>query len=73
MASELPFKLNNKDIFRDHSLVNGEWVEAQSKERFDVVDPGTGKTWATAPDNGPEDVDKTVQAAQAAFESYRKV
>ncbi|KAH0340577.1 aldehyde dehydrogenase, partial [Aureobasidium melanogenum] len=73
MASELPFKLNNKDIFRDHALVNGKWVEAQSQKRFDVVDPGTGKTWATAPDNGPEDVDKTVQAAQTAFESYRKV
>ncbi|CAD0108539.1 unnamed protein product [Aureobasidium uvarum] len=73
MASELPFKLNNKDIFRDNCLVNGEWVEAQSKKRFDVVDPGTGKTWATAPDNGPEDVDQTVKAAQTAFESYRKV
>lgn len=37
------------------------------------IDPGTGKTWATAPDNGPDDVDKTVQAAHTAFESYRKV
>jgi len=73
MASELPFALNNKDIWRDNSLINGEWKEAQSKKRFDVVDPGTGKIWATAPDNGPEDVDKTVEAAHAAFESYRKV
>jgi hypothetical protein len=30
-------QLNNKDIWRDNSLVNGEWVEAQSKSRFDVV------------------------------------
>ncbi|KAI4752820.1 aldehyde dehydrogenase [Aureobasidium sp. EXF-3400] len=66
-------QLNNKDIWRDNSLVNGEWIEAQSKSRFDVVDPGTGKTWATAPDNGPDDVDKAVQAAHTAFESYRKV
>ncbi|THZ20137.1 aldehyde dehydrogenase [Aureobasidium pullulans] len=73
MASELPFKLNNKDIFRDNSLINGEWHEAQSKKRFDVVDPGTGRTWATAPDNGPEDVEKAVKAAHTAFESYRKV
>ena len=86
--------MNNKDIWRDNSLVNGEWKEAQSKKRFDVVgtfvvrfddgingqatersstDPGTGKTWATAPDNGPDDVDKTVKAAHTAFESYRKV
>jgi hypothetical protein len=30
-------QLNNKDLWRDNSLVNGEWVEAQSKSRFDVV------------------------------------
>lgn len=37
------------------------------------TDPGTGKIWATAPDNGPEDVEKAVKAAHTAFESYRKV
>jgi len=47
--------------------INGQATKSSS------TDPGTGKTWATAPDNGPDDVDRTVQAAHTAFESYRKV
>jgi len=30
------FKLNNPDLFKDKSLVGGEWVEAKSGKRFDV-------------------------------------
>jgi succinate-semialdehyde dehydrogenase/glutarate-semialdehyde dehydrogenase len=30
-------QLNNPDLFKDKSLVNGEWVEAKSGKRFDVV------------------------------------
>jgi len=73
MAPNLPFKLNNPDLFKDKSLVNGEWVEARSGKRFDVVDPGNGKVWATAPDNVAEDTDAAVTAAHEAFETFRKV
>jgi len=73
MAPNLPFKLNNPDLFKDQSLVNGEWVEAKSGKRFDVVDPGNGKVWATAPDNVAEDTDAAVAAAHEAFETFRKV
>ena len=37
------------------------------------MDPGTGKTWATAPDNDASDVDAAVEAAHTAFLSFRKV
>ena len=36
-------------------------------------DPGSGKVWATAPDNDASDVDAAVSAAHAAFQSYRKI
>jgi acyl-CoA reductase-like NAD-dependent aldehyde dehydrogenase len=39
---------------------------------FTQIDPGTGKAWASSPNNGPEDVDATVQAAHNAFQKYRK-
>lgn len=29
-------KLKNPDLFKDKSLVGGEWVEAKSGKRFDV-------------------------------------
>ena len=38
-----------------------------------AVDPGTDKTWASCPDNSPEDVDDAVQSSQRAFTAYSKV
>lgn len=35
-------------------------------------DPGSNKPWAKVTDNGPDDVDAAVQAAHAAFKTYRK-
>ncbi|TKX20381.1 succinate-semialdehyde dehydrogenase-1 [Elsinoe australis] len=73
MPPNLPFKLNNPDLFRDKSFVNGEWIDAKSGKRFDVIDPGSGKAWATAPDNTADDVDDAVKASYAAFQDFRKV
>lgn len=73
MAANLPFKLNNPDLFRGQALVGGQNIEAKSGKRFDVVDPGNGKVWATAPDMGPDDVDGAVKAAYSAFQDYKKV
>ncbi|RDL41790.1 Succinate-semialdehyde dehydrogenase [Venustampulla echinocandica] len=73
MAPKLPFELKNPSLFKDQSYVDGKWVEAKSGKRFDVVDPGSGNVWASAPDNSAEDVDVAIKAAHVAFESYRKV
>lgn len=73
MAPKLPFEIKNPSLFKDQSLVDGKWVEAKSGKRFDVVDPGNGEVWASAPDNTAEDVDVAVKASAKAFETYRKV
>ena len=38
-----------------------------------IIDPGTGKPWASVPTCTSADVDSTVQSAHAAFLTYRKV
>ena len=48
-------------------LIGGESVDAADGQTFDVVDPATGRTIATAPLGGREDVDRAVAAAHAAF------
>ncbi|KXT07695.1 hypothetical protein AC578_10247 [Pseudocercospora eumusae] len=73
MAPNLPFKLNNPDLFRDQALSGGNWVESKTGKRFDVYDPGNGKVWATAPDCGPDDVDAAVKSANEAFHEFKKV
>ncbi|KIV96908.1 hypothetical protein PV10_00721 [Exophiala mesophila] len=72
MAPPTPFTLKDPELFKDQSYVGGKWVEAASGARFDIVDPGSGKVWASAPDNSEADVDMAVRAANTAFESYRK-
>ncbi|KAF2722009.1 aldehyde dehydrogenase [Polychaeton citri CBS 116435] len=73
MAPNLPFQINNAELFKDKALVGGEWIEAKSGKRFEVHDPGSGKVWATAPDMDATDTDAAVKAAHEAFLSYRKV
>ncbi|MGW1424333.1 aldehyde dehydrogenase [Bradyrhizobium zhanjiangense] len=48
-------------------FVGGEWVEAVGGERFESLNPFTGKAWATIPRGKPADVDRAVAAAKAAF------
>ncbi|KAL9060166.1 MAG: hypothetical protein Q9162_000780, partial [Coniocarpon cinnabarinum] len=50
----------------------GNWVESKSGDRFDVIDPGSGKAWASAPVNAAADVDDAAKAAHDAFLSFGK-
>jgi acyl-CoA reductase-like NAD-dependent aldehyde dehydrogenase len=53
----------------DHDLyIDGRWVPAREGERFDVVDPATGETIATAASATAADVDAAVGAARRAFD-----
>jgi len=49
-------------------LVGGERVEASSGKTFESINPYTGRTWATVPEAGDEDVDRAVRAAREAFD-----
>jgi aldehyde dehydrogenase (NAD+) len=57
------------DVREYRMLVGGEWVDASSGQAFESVNPYSGKVWATAPEAGPEDVDRAVRAARDAFDS----
>jgi betaine-aldehyde dehydrogenase len=50
-------------------LVAGEWVDAQSGERLEVIDPATEETIATCPRAGVADAEVAVAAARQAFDS----
>ena len=52
-------------------VIGGESVDAADGQTFDVVNPATGQTMATAPLGGRDDVDRAVAAAQAAFDERK--
>ncbi len=51
-------------------LIGGELTEAASGETMDVIAPATGETIAKVPQCGAEDVDRAVEAAQAAASEW---
>ena len=55
---------------RTQFYINGEWVDPQSGERLDVVNPATEQVIGEVALGGVEDVDRAVAAAVAAFETY---
>jgi aldehyde dehydrogenase (NAD+) len=55
------------------NFIGGRWVEAVSGETFESRSPATGETIGLFPKSGPEDVDRAVEAAVAAYEDWRLV
>jgi 1-pyrroline dehydrogenase len=53
-------------------LINGSFVDAASGETSEVINPANDQPIAKVPKSAEEDVDRAVNAAAAAFESYRK-
>jgi betaine-aldehyde dehydrogenase len=53
------------------NFIDGEYREASSEGRSDIVNPATGDVVATAPLSGQDDVDAAYAAASRAFESWR--
>ncbi|AZI37217.1 putative aldehyde dehydrogenase [Caenibius tardaugens NBRC 16725] len=49
-------------------MINGQWCDASSGERRDVIDPATGLVVTSVPAGGKADIDRAVTAARSAFE-----
>jgi acyl-CoA reductase-like NAD-dependent aldehyde dehydrogenase len=57
--------------FRNY--IGGEWVEASGDETFETRNPATGEVLGVFPRSSVEDVDRAVEAAKEAYESWRLV
>src|SRR4051794_23243881 len=57
-------------IVRDKLYIGGEWVEPASDATIDVINPATEEVIGRIPEGAPQDVDRAVAAARAAFETW---
>ena len=56
---------------RESNLIGCEWVAADSGATIDVTNPATGEVIGTVPNAGRAETKRAIDAAQAAFESFR--
>jgi aldehyde dehydrogenase (NAD+) len=54
-------------------FIGGRWVEAESAERFETVNPATRQVLARVAQAGAADVDAAVRAAEAAFPAWSEL
>lgn len=64
--------LTRTDLIRGANFIAGEWT-AQTDARLDVTNPATGEVIASVPDSGADDARAALDAAHAAFATWRKV
>ena len=57
-------KIKNFKMF-----INGQWVDSESGNTIETLNPENNEVWATVPEASAKDVDKAVRAAQNAFEN----
>ena len=63
--------LKDPSLLRTQSYINGEWVEAESKKRFDVDNPADGSIVGSVPLCGASDTQRAIAAANAALPGWR--
>jgi malonate-semialdehyde dehydrogenase (acetylating)/methylmalonate-semialdehyde dehydrogenase len=61
-----------KGVLRLENYIGGEWVEPETGEYREVVNPATMKTIAATPVSGEGDVKRAVEAAAEAFKDWRR-
>lgn len=61
-----------KRVTKVRNYVNGEWVDSESSQILDVVNPATGQTIAHVPLSTKAEVDTAVRAAKEAFPGWRQ-
>jgi succinate-semialdehyde dehydrogenase/glutarate-semialdehyde dehydrogenase len=67
-----PIKLNNPDLLRTQSYIDGKWVDATDGGRFAVDNPATGSDIAHVANLVPQQAEDAIAAANRAFPAWRQ-
>jgi aldehyde dehydrogenase (NAD+) len=57
-------------LVRDKLFIGGEWVDPAGDGTIEVVNPATEEVVGRIPEGTPEDADRAVKAARAAFDAW---
>lgn len=64
--------LKNSDLLRQQCFIDGQWLDADSQETIEVINPATGKVIGTVPRMGAAETRRAIEAANAAWPEWRR-
>jgi succinate-semialdehyde dehydrogenase/glutarate-semialdehyde dehydrogenase len=64
-------QLRARGVLLDKAYVGGAWVDADSGETFDVLDPANGAVLARVPRMGAAETRRAIEAARHAYPAWR--
>lgn len=59
------------DLFRQQAYINGQWIDAESKQTETILNPATEEVIGTVPFMGTAETKKAIDAANAALPAWR--
>ncbi|WP_062111915.1 NAD-dependent succinate-semialdehyde dehydrogenase [Aureimonas sp. AU40] len=65
-------QLSDPSLLRQETFIAGEWAGAASGATIEVTDPATGEVIGTVPDCGAAETRAAIEAAEAAFPTWRR-
>jgi malonate-semialdehyde dehydrogenase (acetylating) / methylmalonate-semialdehyde dehydrogenase len=60
-----------KDTIKLKNYINGEWIDANSTDTLEVINPATSEVIAIVPLSSKKDVGEAVKAANIAFQTWK--
>ncbi|WOC17207.1 NAD-dependent succinate-semialdehyde dehydrogenase [Pseudochrobactrum sp. MP213Fo] len=63
---------NGNRFIKQANLIDGQWLAADSGATIDVINPASNKIIGTIPKSGKAETARAIDAAAAAFKSWRK-
>lgn len=73
MTREQTLKLQDPSLLRTQAFINGEWVDGDSSETFEVLNPATGMPIAEVAHCGAAETRRAIEAAEVAQISWRSL
>ena len=72
MSEVKKLPLRDPDLLRQAILIDGKWVQADSGQTINVINPATGDLVARVPNAGAAETKRAIEAAERAMRGWRK-
>ena len=63
----MTINLTNSTLLKTQAYIDGQWIEGDSKETFDVLNPATGEVLASVASLGVDETSRAIESADRAL------